>query len=215
MNQTKITGIVGPKGSGKTYLASRMFGKENAAVFFDVAEDDGILPFATAIIEAPQYLVDVRNILNKEWRDDQPNRIVWRSRNLTMAKRGFCYYRDFDSLIQAMERIGSLTFYVDEAHQICNAWTSTPEFIKLIRMGRHYKINIVWISQRFATVNRELTANTDELIFFRLWEPLDLDAVNKRCGKKIAEEVRSLKRIQTVGTAVIPGQHIIFNVLKQ
>ena len=216
MQQTKITGIIGPKGSGKTYLSSRRFGLEKNAVFFDVAEDDSVLPFATAIIEAPRDAYEVRRAVMRDWNDKGENRIVWRSQNLRIGKKGLCTYYDLDALIKAICEIGSLTFYVDEAHQVCNAWTSTPEFIRLIRLGRHWNVNIVWVSQRFATVHRELTANTDEFVFFRLWEPLDLDAVKNRCGVATANRVRELHRIKTGSDGkVIPGEHLVFNVLEQ
>jgi hypothetical protein len=194
-----------------------MFGKTDRAIYFDVAEDDGVIPFVTAVIQAPKDMYEVSRVLDKEWDNafDAQNRIVWRSTNLVIGKRGLCFYRDLDPLIKAAQKIGRLTIFIDESHQICNAWTSTPEFIRLIRLGRHWKINIVWISQRFATVHRELTANTDEFIFFRIWEPLDLDAISKRCGDVTAEKVRNLRRIKNVEGRTVPGEHLVFNVLEQ
>src|SRR5690242_7832478 len=128
MNQTKITGIIGPKGRGKTYLSARMFGKTDRAIYFDVAEDESVLPFATAVVEAPRDMYEVQRVLDKEWDNapDAQNRIVWRSTNLVIGKRGLCWYRDFDPLIKAAQKIGSLTLFIDGSHQICNAWTSTP-----------------------------------------------------------------------------------------
>lgn len=191
-----------------------MFGKTNRAVFFDVAKDDGILPFATAIVEAPRYASDVDRTLSKEWDESEgaQNRIVWRSNNLIAKKRGRMEYYDFDPLIHTLEKIGNLTFFIDESHQVCDAWNSTNGFLKLIRMGRHYGINIVWISQRFATVSRELTANTDALILFRLREPLDIQAIRNRCGEEVAHRVQNLRRIETVNGKIVPGQHIDFDL---
>lgn len=216
MKQTLIRGIIGPKGSGKTYTASQFFRRERAAVFYDIAQDDQVAGFATAIVEAPSYGSDSRSVLYKEWKQERDNRIVWRSENLTIGKRGQMYYYDFDPLIRAMEDIGDLTFYVDEAHQICNPWSATNGFLKLIRMGRHKGVSITWIAQRFSTVHRELTANTDELILFRLWEPLDIEAIKNRCGVKTSEAVRNLRRVsKTTDGKVIPGETIRFNVLEQ
>lgn len=191
-----------------------MFGRSDRAVFFDVAKDSEVLKYATAIIEAPRFSSDVDRELSKQWDEAKgaQNRIVWRSDNLVARKRGRMEYYDFDPLIHSLENIGNLTFFVDEAHQICDAWNSTNGFLKLIRMGRHYGINIVWISQRFATVSRELTANTDELILFRLREPLDIQAVRQRCGDEVAKRVESLRRIEKSDGRVIPGQHIDFDL---
>ena len=65
-------------------------------------------------------------------------------------------------------------------------------FGKMVRTGRHRKIDLLWTAQRASEVSRTLTSATDLFIFYSQTEPRDLDAIAERCGREVANQVTGL-----------------------
>ena len=85
-----------------------------------------------------------------------------------------------------------MIFAVEEIPLLCSASYIPPELGKLVRLGRHRRVSLVWTAQRMAEVSRTLTAMTDSFVLFATTEPRDLDAIRDRCGDEIADKVEAL-----------------------
>ena len=182
--QNQIIGIIGPKGSGKTYLAKQLFLQAPRALVFDPADDDypGVKVMGNPREAAKQtgwrggwHIHYVPTILNHQ-----------QGKAIEAPGLDYCC-----AIVWAATQC---SLFVDEAHFTCSPWTIPEHFMKLVRVARHKAVNIVWISHSFSGVARMLTLNTDKFVFFRIREPLDLDAIEKRCGKDVRAAVANLKR---------------------
>ena len=207
IKQNSIIGIIGPKGSGKTVYAARLYGAEERAVVFNVAYDTEYSLRSKFIIEEDVHSLE--RIMERE--EKAGYRIAFETEYLSPGAQGQVRYVMLPGFLKRVYAQGDLSLYLDEAHQICSPWSAPFELLRVIRMGRHKEINIVWVSQRFAAVHRELTANTDQYVFFRMGEPRDLDQIEARCGLEVTEKVSKLRRIAVENGRVIPGEILKWN----
>jgi hypothetical protein len=95
---------------------------------------------------------------------------------------------------------------VDEAHVLCTARNCPRPLYYAVTLGRHRKLSLIYAAQRFAQVTRIITANTDEFLFWRISEPLDIVAIRDRCGADVAEAVANLRPTELVNGIVKPGE---------
>jgi hypothetical protein len=94
---------------------------------------------------------------------------------------------------------------IEEVPEVCDGGKVPKRLRYLIRVGRHYGIDIVYTGQRFSEIARTITSQTDIFILFRQSEPLDVDGVAKRTSRDIAERVKALE----------PGEFIVYDVRQQ
>jgi DNA helicase HerA-like ATPase len=64
----------------------------------------------------------------------------------------------------------------------------------LIRYGRHQDVELIGISRRPAEVNRDLTANANEIYIFRTHEPRDIAYFREILGSDVADSLPSLPK---------------------
>jgi hypothetical protein len=206
MPQNRIIGIIGPKGSGKTYRAARLFGSSNTAVLYDVAHDEEYLPRATHVTNALQHVL--RTVEREE-----EFRVVYQVNDSDIIPRGKeLVYTTCVPLVQSCYERGNMTVFLDEAHELCTQWSIDWQLRKIVRLSRHTSMNIVWVSQSVNEIHRDLRRNTDEFHFFKVHEPADLDRIAERCGDVTADRVANLKRLTTTGGKVSPGECLIWTV---
>jgi len=89
---------------------------------------------------------------------------------------------------------GDLVIVLEELPMYSQPQYLPAELDKIIRLGRHRAVSVIWTAQRAAEVPRRVTAATDAFILFRQTEPRDLDAIAERCGKPLSDRVASLGR---------------------
>ena len=202
----RIIGLIGPTGSGKSYMASQiMSASERCAVyqlkriheepaFVMVADDiyDGnIADFARALGEAKFHYV----YLCRPPDSDGKRLIV----------------PDLEIFIEACYIRERMIMIVDEAHFFCDPWHIPPSFRQAVVMGRSRYLDIIYCAQKFSTISKELTANTHELFIWRITEPGDLRSIAERCGEDCAAAVANLRPSQDnrkTGGEFIPGAYI-------
>jgi hypothetical protein len=182
-----IRGIVGPTGSGKTYVMARLFGQEDRALVYQVVRSNEECDiFATHLTDDVESAC---RILRKE----EKYRVVYKVQDNDVVERG----RDLDypsSRVLAEECYveGNMTLFLDEAHELCDQQKIHPRLRKVIRLARNNRLSVTWISQSME-VHREIRRNSQELILFHMHEPGDLEKIEERCGTCTAERVSMLR----------------------
>jgi len=163
-----ITGIIGAKGSGKSTEAEKMFLARDRAIVCD------------ALGEYRRGFMVSNKLLFVAHVDKQKKfRIVFLPLEL----------EDFDVCCRTVRAAGNVLFVIEEAGTYCSPSQIPDAFQKLVRLGRHRNIDITYTAQRFQDINRTLTAQTDVFKLFRVSEPVDLAALQKRFGDDLADEV--------------------------
>lgn len=203
MIENRIIGIVGPKGSGKTYRAARMFGTEKRCLLYQpVRVNTEADEFATDIVETG-HVEDIERIIAKdEFRciyKVQDSEIVY------VGKTNRCVYMSAPEVFKSCYNVGSMTLYCDESHKVLNQGACDGEVSRVIELCRNNALNITYIAQSME-VTREIRRNTDELYLYRLREPGDLEKIEERCGSVTAERVANLRRLRKEGGKIIPGE---------
>lgn len=115
---------------------------------------------------------------------EYPGKIFYHLGELLRYARGrarfFAVYRprdaraEFPWLARIAYEVGSLCLVAEEISWAISPAKMPPEIEILIRYGRHRDVELLGISRRPAEVNRDLTANANELYIFRTHEPRDL-----------------------------------------
>lgn len=167
-----IVVLFGRKGSGKTYLANNMVRSLDRLVILDSLCEytEGV------VIEELESFIDYlrRNLRGKF-------RVILRlteDEDITLAFRAL--WAGFD-----------YTLVIEEADYYCNPANIDEGFMRLIKYGRHRRINLIAISRRPAEVSRHVTAQADTIISFKQSENRDVDYLVQRLGKE-ANCVRDL-----------------------
>jgi len=170
--QNKIVGVIGAKGSGKTFYAKRLFAATEHAIVVDTMGeyDSGF------IVSDPHYMI-------QHLRNQRRFRIVF----LPLSEA------DFEFVCRAARAKGDLTLFIEEVHNYCTSHSINPQLQKVFRLGRHSNLNVVYTAQRYQDISRLVTAQTDEFVLFRISEPVDFQAIEKRFGSSMAEKVSRLQ----------------------
>jgi hypothetical protein len=176
--QNKIIGIVGRKGSGKSSRLRELLRYCPCFVAFDPIGEH-----AQEKVNGFDSPADLAEFLK------------WSREEKTFA----CAYVPGGDLAEEVEEVsrlvyarGQVCFACEEVPLFTQAGYMPPLFGKLVRTGRHRKVDIVWTAQRAAEVPKTLTALTDIWILFSQTEPRDLSALADRCGREVAERVAGL-----------------------
>jgi hypothetical protein len=177
--QNKITGIIGRKGTGKSTKLQELLAPCDRVLLFDpMAEHDWI----------PNEL-DSLDALREFFRWNR-KRSEWAATFVP----GEEIQEDIEEASRVVYKAGKLALGIDEISLFTSAGHMPAALGRTIRTGRHRKIDIYWTGLRANEVPRTLTALTDEFILFSQTEPLDLDAIAKRCGVDVADRVGELNQ---------------------
>jgi hypothetical protein len=204
ITSNKIVGIVGPKGSGKTYIAARQFGREDRAFCYQIVRTNTEYDiFATHVTDD---LISAFKVMRKE----EKFRIVYKvpDNDFVITKSRRIVYESCPVAANECYMEGGLTLYLDEAQRLIGQEWADPRTLRIIELARNQSMNIVWAAQSME-VDRAIRRNTDEHIFFYMWEPGDLAKVEERCGTATMERVTQLQRLKELPDGkIIPGEYL-------
>ena len=152
-SQAKIICIFGKRGSGKSTLAKRFLQEKRRVIVFDPLGEYSGEQFS----HLGELLARIRN--RKSFF------VVYRPRDARA---------EFPWLARIAYEVGSLWLVAEEISWAISP-AKMPEPVEvLIRYGRHRDVDLLGISRRPAEVNRDLTANANEIYIFRTHEPRDI-----------------------------------------
>jgi hypothetical protein len=177
--QNRIIGIVGRKGSGKSSRLRELLRYCPRFVGFDPmgehAQGEKVNKF-----DSPAQLAQFLNHSRKE------------ETFAAVYVPGGDLEEEIEETARLVYARGELCFACEEVPLYTQAGYMPPLLGKLIRTGRHKKVDVVWTAQRAAEVPKTLTALTDVWILFSQTEPRDLSALADRCGGDVAKRVAGL-----------------------
>lgn len=97
---------------------------------------------------------------------------------------------DFSEICEVVYDEGNMMFAVEEVVMLgCSPNYAPKKLKRIIRLGRHRNIDMLYTTQRLGECPRMLTGATDVFILFAHSEPRDLDAISERCGQEVARKV--------------------------
>lgn len=111
------------------------------------------------------------------------------------------------------EAIGNVVLIIEEVDQYATPHDIPADLRRLLKVGRHFNVGMVFVSRRPAEINRLITSQTREFILFRLIEPADLRYLSSVVGP-VADDVSSLPDLHFIawkhgsierGKVAIPG----------
>jgi len=175
--QNKIIAVVGRKGSGKSAMLRRHLERCPKFFLFDVMAEHGFCPNTLRDLE------EVDRFL--AWAQTKPYAAARFIPDEPIEE-------DFAAICEAVYDTGGLTFAVEEVPLLAKAGYIPDDFARVVRLGRHRRLNLIWTAQRLAETPRTLTAMTDLFVLFHTTEPRDLDAIADRFGVEVAEKISRL-----------------------
>lgn len=186
MIQNKIYTIIGQKGHGKTKLTEILTTLNNKPVIIaDPRYQYECKPYRRFFKNVGHFRKYILNNINR--------REFYRCR-LELVINGL--NRDsFDELAALVLKMKNISFLVDEIDMFADSrMTNKAPFYSLIHYGRHNQIDIFTTSRRSANISRDLTSQTDIIIYTRVKEPNDKKYIANYIGDEYVSIARSLPK---------------------
>ena len=203
--ENRVSGIVGRKGTGKTWRLSRMFCAERRAVLYQPVRRNQECDHCANVID--------NGDLNEVYDYIQADgfRIVYKPPDTDFVRKGNrLLYSSLVPIAKMCYEVGDMTLFLDEAHMLMNQYTIDPELERIVFLARNTRLSIVWVAQSME-VHRDIRRNTDTFYFMRITEPSDLEKISERCGDQCSERVANLRCVRQEGERVIPGECFIWD----
>ena len=160
MQDNYIIGVMGKKGSGKTELTRKALVNIRRYIVVDVmAEYEKGVVF---------YDFDPMLAFLNQWKRNDFH-IIFRPSSDP----------DVDNLFDTIQKLNNFTLILEEVDRWCDPNRIDQRLLNLVKYGRHFKRNLIWISRNPFEVNRNLTRQYDLLISFVQTEPRDLEYLAK------------------------------------
>jgi hypothetical protein len=174
--QNRIVGVAGRKGSGKSTKAKEILQQCNRLFIYDTMGEHRWIPDRFTDLEsATMYLMEshcystfMGSIVPES--DDES--------------------AEFSEICDLVYEQGNMCFAVEEVAMLdCSANYAPPKFKRIMRLGRHQNLDVLYTTQRLEECPVALRSATDVFVLLSHTDPLALEAISKRCGPEIARKV--------------------------
>jgi DNA helicase HerA-like ATPase len=203
----RIVAVVGKSGTGKTTLAGAMAraSSRRLVVIVSTYQDPAYLQFldsrktrSLAIYSGARHLTgdDIADTL----------RSGYRYLFIAIYDLGPDEARDWiDALIPALEAVGNLAMFIDEAHRFCRHEYVPPRILQLGRWARSIGIDIVFVTHRLTDLSPDIRSVLTYLVMFQTDEPRDVAELSLRLGIPRDDGARLLRDLTD-------WQHVVYDL---
>jgi hypothetical protein len=174
--QNRIVACAGRKGSGKSTLARELLSYSKRLFVYDTMGEHRWIPDSF---------------------EEQDQAVMYLMESFTYPEFMARYVpetddeeADFSEICNVVYEQGNMLFGIEEVVMLCcSPGYAPPKFKRLMRLGRHRNVDMLYTTQRLGECPRALTAATDVFILFAHSEPRDLERISERCGPEVARLV--------------------------
>ena len=172
-----IVGAIGSKGTGKTALARLLFRKHPRVIAVDpMSEYDGGF-IVSGHLDTLDYLCGTKQF-----------RVIYRP--LDEADIAFA--------CRTALAARKCLLIIEELGRYCEPQSIPAELDEVVTRGRHRCVDFLYTVQRFQMIHKNVSAMTDEFYIFRQFEAVDLEQIDRRFGRIVADQVRSLDDLEAL-----------------
>lgn len=180
MEQRTITTILGKTGQGKTLWTKSQLKQLQRKIIIDSQDE----------YEAQESFEDIFT-----FGDRLIDSLLGGPLDLNYKIQNF---DDFDKICNLVKYCKNITLIIEEASIFLNSNSLPRDLENMILFGRRKEQSIFAISQRPALISRTLTSQTNRFILFNMTEPRDLEYLKSIIGSEIADEIRTLDRLEYI-----------------
>jgi len=178
----EIIGCVGPKGSGKSFMANALMLSERVHIMVDIARefDEG----RTVIYDPLELMETVA-----AYKGNKRLHICWRGSETLGPKTAF------DWACQAASKFdGRCAIGANETEtMIPKSKDFSLSAARVIRMGRHNQTPLIWTALQLTNVHPMLRGNADAMSFFKSGDFNAKDHIRKTAGPEALEAYENLQ----------------------
>jgi len=103
----------------------------------------------------------------------------------------------FDFVCELAFAVEDVTFIVEEVDQFANPNQIPNPLKRMLKIGRHNGVSMIFVSRRPPEINRLITAQSRRFICFQMLEPNDVRYLKAVIGG-IAEEIPKLEKLHFI-----------------
>jgi hypothetical protein len=214
----KIIMVIAPKRSGKTHKVSQMVAELDCVAAFDMIKDAQYMEIKTRKNEEPVVVIEGNPAMFARAisRDKEKFKVIYHPAICKMQDNGIVECPEFQPIIKLCHLRGNMYLVIDEAHMFCNSYNCPPELMMASYIGGHNGFSMILIAQSFVGIHPIIRRNADEIYFWRITEPSDLEVIRKRCGKDVEEAVTRLRAVELDedNNFIAPGQMLHWSKYK-
>lgn len=185
--QNRIIGVVGRKGTGKSFKTREILHA------MALADPEHVRIFVYDTMGEHRWIPDTF--------EQQDQAVMYLMESFTYPSFLARYVpetddeeADFSEVCNEVYNQGNMLFVVEEVVMLgCSPGYSPPKLRRITRLGRHQNIDLLYTTQRLEEAPRSLTSATDIFVIFAHTEPTALERIEKRCGAEVANLVANLR----------------------
>lgn len=182
LGEAPVTTVLGQRGTGKTTWVKKELCSLPRWILWDTLGEYSGAPIVKARADLFQEVED--------WGDGGVHRVIFNclEDNEMEALSFTC---------RLCEALGNVTLIIEEVDSYATPTIIPPDLRRLLKIGRHYHVGMIFISRRPAEINRLITSQTRRFVCFRLIEPNDLRYLSSVIGS-LSEDVKALADLHFV-----------------
>lgn len=105
---------------------------------------------------------------------------------------------DFDSVCREVCKCEDLTFLVEEMDRFARPLALSRQFKEIVQRGRHYRVELIGITQRPHGIDKLLTSQAKQMCIFNTTEPRDIDYFKEVVGYEVVKKIAAIQQYEYV-----------------